>query len=339
MTPQWHVVIHLLRLARLELVLGAVSNAWLIVWLGALIEPAGRQPEWLADGPLIVSLLLSLVIAVGLGASGILLNDVVDARYDRTFSPQRPIPSGHVSARTAVIAGLVCLFAGAGAAVWFGPSAVLIYLLTASGILFYNTTWKYLPAAGVVTMAAIRVLFMAIPNPHMSFGWPLWLVGVHVIVCGALVHALTGKRPRFGEGTVWRFVVAGTLLTGVAIWAMQRRGGLGLDLSLTQIAPVIAAAGLMAVFAWFGVRPLMWPLRRRREAGVRLARLAILWLIVFDVAWLAGAGLWAPAFIHLGLLGLALAMKPLLGAVALLTAPPPRFRMVSMRALTPASKG
>ena len=93
-------------------------------------------------------------VAVGLLSYGASLNDVLDARHDSAFSPERPIPAGRIRYGQAIVVtvgalivamlgGLMLSLGNLGAR---EPSmgAVGMTLLTATSILFYNAAGKYI---------------------------------------------------------------------------------------------------------------------------------------------------------------------------------------------------
>ncbi|MCZ6493698.1 MAG: hypothetical protein O6933_06420, partial [Planctomycetota bacterium] len=82
-----------IRLTRLTMAFGAVSDVWFVILLsgaqGSEVLAVGDAPRHLA-----AALLAGAVVAIGLFAYGASLNDVLDVRHDSTFSPHRPIPAG-----------------------------------------------------------------------------------------------------------------------------------------------------------------------------------------------------------------------------------------------------
>ena len=83
-----------IQLTRLTMAFGAVSDVWFVIFY------TRARPEYTAVPVhamhLMPALLAGVVVAVGLFAYGAALNDVLDARHDSTFSPDRPIPAGRI---------------------------------------------------------------------------------------------------------------------------------------------------------------------------------------------------------------------------------------------------
>jgi hypothetical protein len=118
---------------------------------------------------------------------------------------------------------------------------------------------------------------------------PLWLLN-HVALLSAVAYGWEEKRPPLTRKHWW--IVAGGLLLidamFVTLVATRRStGGGGLREPL-QIQPGLAlAAGATGLFV-----ALAWWLRRRsassRDAGQTLMLYGLLWLIVYDAAFVAG---------------------------------------------------
>src|SRR5271167_1422843 len=120
-----------LQLIRLPNVVTAAADSltgWLLV-TGTLAEPR----RWL---PLVAA---SMVLY----ASGTALNDVFDFEVDRAERPNRPLPSGQVSRRTAAWLGGLGLFAGPALACMSGSAAGgIVAVVLAFCILGYDAGIK-----------------------------------------------------------------------------------------------------------------------------------------------------------------------------------------------------
>jgi 4-hydroxybenzoate polyprenyltransferase len=318
-------------LIRFEMLAAGVSHVWLMIFLGRALEPTARTNPALLEWPLLWLLVLAAVIGIGLAGLGIALNDALDARHDRAFAPQRPIPAGRVSQRAALGIALVHLLLAVAAAVPLGGQSTLLTLATAGAIVFYNLTGRFLPAIGIVMMGLVQALVMTIPNPRLAFAWPLVLAMTHVIGCEAARYHLAGKRPRLSS------VSAAWLTVGWFFWSlllvawMTARGGLGLSgLAPSQqialaISPFAAMAAFVAVLRWL-TRGMGRQASGRELAGV-ISRVGMLWLIVYDAAWLAAAGLGGPALLLVGLLAVTGLLTWAQRWLVLLPAGRPRYRV------------
>ncbi|MEX0775893.1 MAG: UbiA family prenyltransferase [Phycisphaeraceae bacterium] len=333
MVPWLVKLAHLVQLTRLTLAFTAVSNVWLMIFLATGLETqiggAGRVNPSLADKPLALVLLLGMVVAVGLHSYGMALNDMLDARHDRMFSPHRPIAAGRISIRTGVAVAVLSLLLALLGAVLLGQIATFLCLLAAACILFFNGMGKYLPAMGILSLGLVRVLLMFLANPHAGFLWPVWVAMTHLMLCWAVAYRLEGKRPRLAAQQAWLLCAGWAGMSVLLLAWMRFRGGLVVaDRPGLWIGAVVAGA-LFAIVTAMLLRPIGQGLRQRRQAGSAFLRAALLWLIAYDAGWLLGAGLYGPGIIHLALLAVAFASERLRLAVDQLTAPPPVYRLVA----------
>ena len=156
-----------IQLTRLTIAFGAVSDIWFIILL-TRAEPRYTHIQ-VHNLPIGLSLLAGAVLALGLFAHGAALNDLLDLQHDSAFSPDRPIPAGRIRIGQAVVITIgALLMAFLGASI-LGVWAVLLTLLMAAGLLFYNTAGKFIPAVGFTTIGLLYVVHMLIPNHELSF--------------------------------------------------------------------------------------------------------------------------------------------------------------------------
>lgn len=174
------------QLTRIGLVLSAPSN----ILLGAFL--AMDWQEW----PRLPILLLCLASSL-LYLSGMVLNDWFDREVDSKERPTRPIPSGRISPRTALISGFVLmacgvLTAGAVSLLLWCPLAVLTSLLIAALILLYDGLAKS-GVWGPVVMGSCRamnVLLGTTVAAKLPGVWPcLAALAVGVYILGVTLIA------------------------------------------------------------------------------------------------------------------------------------------------------
>lgn len=285
-----------LQLTRIALVFTAISNVWVVVLLSEAYGEKVRITEQFADLPLWAILLCTAAVATGLYAFGMALNDVLDARRDRAFAPDRPLPSGQLSIQAAIAITVGALLIAVAAAIPLGAISTLLCLICAGLILFYNALGKHIPGAGILSLGLVRAVHMLIANPALLYLWPIWLTFTHVVGISTAAYALERKRPLMNSRALWTIVGGWVFITVVMLaWMAQRE--LPFIGERLWLGPLIAATV-------FGV--LMVPTIGRapdgRAAGGLLIKRGLLWLIVYDAAWLASGGLWWQA----GLIGLLL---------------------------------
>jgi len=202
---------------------------------------------------------------------------------------------------------VLCLLVAILAAVAMGTGPVLVCLLTAAGILFYNLTGKHLPATGIVMLGLIRMVGMFIPNPQLGFAWPVVLAMTHTTFAAAVVYRLEDKRPRLRPSE------RGGIFAGWAFWTLVLLGWMsvfdGMNLPnepLVWVGPAVAAA-IFAAGSWaFLYRAQRRPGGRTALAGY-YARGSTAWLVAYDATWLLSSGQWWPGILHLALLATACA--------------------------------
>lgn len=120
--------------------------------------------------------------------AGMALNDWADRKLDAVERPERPIPSGRVSAGAALTTGVALTTAGLGlAALGGGRKAMRVAVALAASVWAYDTVLKPTPA-GPVAMAACRtldVLLGAGGETRLAAGAAA-AVGVHTLGVTAL---------------------------------------------------------------------------------------------------------------------------------------------------------
>ena len=137
MRPMFERIMTTLQLTRMSVAFGAVSDLWFVIVLTWMMEgttTAGAVTDWGTGSSsiaLVTSLVAGIFIALGLFGYGASLNDVLDARRDATFSPERPIPAGRIGPGQAVILTVCLLMTAVLGAAALGPWPFWLTLLVA----------------------------------------------------------------------------------------------------------------------------------------------------------------------------------------------------------------
>lgn len=305
-----------LHLTRVTTAFAAVANVWFVIlWTRA--ESQEPKTPAIANLPLWLLLLGSAANALGLFGFTTALNDVLDWRRDQTLNPSRPIPSGRMSMPSAV--NLVVLSFGAavlGATV-LGMPAVLLTLLVAGAILFFNAAGKFIPGVGLVVLGLIYAGQMVIPNLHLRFIFPVWLVMTHALGVAAAVHILGRKTPGLSYRAAFFSVLGWLFWSGVMLATAWYRNasdtvvGGGGTLGWPDFVPL--AAGLLPLILAIVFIVLVWRrthlLGRGPRVAEKIARYGSLWLSLYAASWMLGTGnLFAAGILGtlaaLGLLGM-----------------------------------
>ena len=139
-----------MRHLRTLLILGRISNLP-TVWSNCLAA-------WLLNGGQSWNNFYVLCLgATLLYLGGMFLNDAFDAAFDRQFRPERPIPSGQISARAVWMIGSALLLLGWLSLLLLGLSVALVALLLVGAIIYYDAVHKRTSYAPLL-MAACRFL-------------------------------------------------------------------------------------------------------------------------------------------------------------------------------------
>ncbi|WP_225730026.1 MULTISPECIES: UbiA family prenyltransferase [unclassified Nocardia] len=106
---------------------------------------------------------------------GLYLGDYFDRELDGVGKPHRPIPSGRLTPRTAVLTGICCVAAAFAVSALVEPRAVAIALAGAAGTVGYSRVLKRHGILGNLARGALTglVLIFAATLVH---GWPAPLV-------------------------------------------------------------------------------------------------------------------------------------------------------------------
>lgn len=124
--------------------------------------------------------------AAALYGAGMTLNDAFDARDDRAKHPERPIPSGAVSAAAAFAQGGALVAIALALAFAAGPRPGLAAALLAGAILLYDGFLKRWAVPGAIAMGACRYL-----DVQLGAGFAAGAALPPALALGAYVALLT----------------------------------------------------------------------------------------------------------------------------------------------------
>lgn len=301
------------RLTRVSSAFAAIANVWFVILWSRAADPehavlvaSGRR-----IGPLWLDLLAGACAAGGLYAFGACVNDVMDSSRDKAMRRGRPIAEGLVSPAAAMLVGATSLIIATMGAVSFGQPAVVLTCLLAVAVIGFNTLGKFIPGIGMVLLALIYAAHMLVPNIHLRFLWPVWLVMTHALIVSGLAHAV-GRRappltPRAVFAAVLGWVFWSALIAGLAA-SRSGRGSLGDgEFSLGVLWPGwVGGAGPILVGLLAAVFFVLI-LRRLKTLGMgprtaeKINRYGSLWLPIYACGWLTGAGHTTEGLIMAGL--------------------------------------
>ena len=280
----------------LALQLGRISNlptVWTNVLAGALL--AGGS---LGDARLPLLMLALSCFYIG----GMFLNDAFDRDFDARHRPERPIPSGRVSAPQVFTIGFGLLAAGLVAIAWQGRAAaggpawhaLAAACALAVAIVFYDAFHKNNPLSPLV-MGLCRVLVVVTAAYAYTASPPsaVWLAATGLL-CHLIGLTYIAKQEHLDRiGHLWPLgFLALPLLYGASLAVSATLAALPLVL---YAAVLVLALGL---------------LRRRRPGDVPRAVVTLIaGMSLFDSVVLAGAGQAGAAALAIAAFVLTLALQ------------------------------
>jgi 4-hydroxybenzoate polyprenyltransferase len=272
-TPAAALPVTLLRLGRVS----NLPTVWTNVLAGAVLG-GGDWRSW--------RLGLMLVAMSSFYVGGMYLNDYFDRAIDARERPERPIPSGHISANAVAAIGFALVAAGAVATAAMGPAAAAMAALLAISIVAYDLHHKANPFAPVV-MGACRALIYGATATALSGGVSIF-VAVAAVAVTAYVAGLTyaARQESLDKiGNLWPLaLLAAPMLVAIGVF---RQGAGAVAVYLVLAAWIAAAVYLLA-----------------RRPGTSAVSRAVGWLIagisLCDAAILASTGAIVPALVAIG---------------------------------------
>jgi len=242
-----------------------------------------------------------VIMSIGLYGFGMSLNDIIDRRRDQQIAPLRPLPSGRIGIVTAhTICTLLLLMAFAGG--WYYAQCqettrlreltMLVLAWTAALIAFYDYAGKYLVALGICTLGLIRFFHAVIAAPQLPLVWHPLLLMNHTTLLSAVCYQLEAKRPTLTRRH-WYAVFGGLLSADVvcvgAIW-WKRDHHLSIEnfASSLWVEPGLVYAIGAAILFSLVARVIRKRYLDPRTAGQTMMLIGLLYLIVYDVCFLAG---------------------------------------------------
>ena len=280
----------------LALRLGRISNlptVWTNVMVGALLAGGG-----LVDARLPILMLALSLFYVG----GMFLNDAFDREFDARHRPDRPIPSGQVSARQVFAIGFGLLAAGfVGVAIASrgsdglpGWRALASAVALAAAIVFYDAHHKGNPLSPLVMgLCRVFVVLTAAWAVTTALPPPVALAAT-ALLCHLIGLTYIAKQEHLARvGNLWPLAFLALPVT------------YGVVLALTAPAAWLPLALYAAL--------LLYALGRLRRRGPGDVPRAVVTLIagmsVLDGVVLAGAGQLLPCLLAVAAFALTLALQ------------------------------
>jgi len=230
-----------------------------------------------------------IAASVCLYAGGVVLNDFFDRGVDAIERPERPIPSGRVTAGRAATLGAVLLVAGILAASRASRMSGAVATAIASFVLLYDARAKRHPIVGPLCMGICRglnlLLGVSVNSAALVILWPIGLLSMLYIAAVTAVSRGEVHGGRQGIAT-FALISLGLVLAGLAVTALG---------SVIRPLGQIASLVLIAVLA-YRVLPAYWRVRRNPQPLVirHAVKTGVLSLVLLDAA--IGAAYAGPAY-------------------------------------------
>lgn len=202
----------------------------------------------LATGQFPVAPYLLLALALSLFyMGGMSLNDVCDLRFDRRARPSRPIPSGRISARAALVFS-AALFAAGLLLVGLAPriEGLAAALLLLAVIVAYDLHHKGNPYS-VLLMAACRLLVFVVTALALTGQLPAAVLAAGMAQFAYVVAISLVARREQARGRPYAFPVIPAMLAGIALLD-------GVVMAILVAPPWLAAGVAAALMTWVGQR-------------------------------------------------------------------------------------
>jgi 4-hydroxybenzoate polyprenyltransferase len=253
-------VIPILQLLRPANVVTAVAD----ILAGYAIAGAGQR----------ITLFWLAAASACLYAGGVVLNDVFDRDVDRKERPERPIPSGRVTAGSAATLGAALLVVGVFLAAAVNPTAAIVAALTALAVLLYDGWTKRFALAGPVNMGLCRGLNLLLGIAAVPAALEqAWMLGFLPVIYITAVTALSRGEVHGGQ----RGVAAFALISLTVVLAAA--------FGLAGVARSWAGLVLVAALGWRVLPPFAAVYRSPDPGHIRAAiRTGVLSLVLLDAA-------------------------------------------------------
>jgi hypothetical protein len=243
------------------------------------------------------NIILLCLATIGLYGGGIVFNDVFDYELDRIERPERVIPSGQMSLKSAETLGTALLAFGILMALLVDNTAAWFAILISISALVYNKWGKHHPLLGPPNMGLCRglnlLLGVSILPAALNEIWyvaivPIIYISAITMISRGEVHG-SGKRPLYGAVLLYSIVI---LMILTFAWNKDM---------------VIFAIPFLLAFAWMIFNPLLKAINTPTGPAIgKSVKAGVVALILMNSAWAASTGAWSLAILIVFLLPLSL---------------------------------
>jgi 4-hydroxybenzoate polyprenyltransferase len=233
------------------------------------------------DAAALIPVIMLCVSTVGLYGGGVVFNDLFDADLDSVERPERPIPSGLIGKKEALVLGSVLLLIGILFALFVSLLSATLAFLIALAALIYDKWGKHQPVLGPVNMGTCRgmnlLLGISVVPVALLDHWYLALVPIIYIASITMIsrgEVHGGSRSILYCGGLLYIVVIATVL----FFALQKSNFL---LAILVLLP----------FAWMIFKPLLSAIKEPVGMNIgKAVKAGVIALILMNAAWAAAFG-------------------------------------------------
>ncbi len=263
---------------------------------------AGFPLYFESNGYFLWPVLLLILSTIGLYGGGVVFNDVFDAEIDKIERPERPIPSGIVSKKTAIVFALFLFVMAIASASFvhkeglFSLPAILAIIIAALALV-YDKWGKHQEFLGPVNMGLCRGLNLLlgmsiVPATISQYGWlgifPVIYIGAITMISRDEVHG--GKKKTLFIAAIFYYVVLAAIS-----WFAYTKGEL------------LYAGGFILLFGFMIGFPLGKAINNPSANNIRQSvKAGVLAVILMNAAWAAAFGAIGWALVILCLLPLSI---------------------------------
>lgn len=285
-----HVLVGYARLARPANLPTAAAD----ILAGVAIAGAYLSFENLSflNSAISVDILFLVFSSVFLYAGGVVLNDVFDIEIDKVERPERPIPSGVVSVKSASIYGGFLMVLGILLAFGVSNKCGFIALALAVSILAYDSFSKKHDFLGPLNMGLCRALNLILGMTILGDTQFLWYALIPMVYIFAITLISRGEV----HGNNKNHIIWAGILYSIVIFMVA-------SIQLMDTNNMMQAIPFIILFGFLVFRPLLKAYRHNAPKNIKNAvKAGVLSLIVLDAALAVGYSSWQYGLLILALL-------------------------------------
>ncbi|MCM4168886.1 Protoheme IX farnesyltransferase [Arenibacter antarcticus] len=257
----------------------------------------GETLDWSA----FIEVVILVCSTVFLYAAGVVLNDVFDYRLDQKERPERPIPSGLVSLKSAAIFGGSLMALGFLAAFWIGLTTGVVALSLGLSILLYDALGKHHAFFGPLNMGLCRGLNLLLgisilgDLTHWEYAIiPIVYIAAITLISRGEVHG-DNKKHILLAALLYAIVV--TTMTIILLYSDQN---------------ILVSLPFVFLFAVLIFRPLLKAYKKNSPHNIKMAvKAGVISIIVLDAVFAVGFSYWWVGAITLLLLPISILLSKL----------------------------